>query len=404
MTLTKDNDKQLESPDFLRHLMQVCLQEYLEQEVTCHLGALPYERTDERRGHRNGYKPRQLNTRVGKLLLSVPQTRDGSFSTELFERYQRSEKALIVCLQQMVIQGVATRRVAKITESLCGLDFSKSQVSAICKQLDGEIQSWLNRPLEEPYPYVFVDARYNKIRRDHKVESNGVLIAKGVNSQGKRDFLGVQVCNTENETTWSDFFESLTQRGLKGVRLVISDAHGGLVNTIEKHFPGTQWQRCQAHFKKNIMDKVRPRDKAWVKGRLDDIFLAPDKATGFVRLQQLVAELAERYPGVADLLDAECEDALACLNFPQEHRKRIRTTNGLERFNQEIKRRTSVIRIFPNRESALRLIGALCMEQAEEWLTGKQYLDMSLLDSVDQEQEAELRQDPAESGVKVAAA
>ena len=275
----------------------------------------------------------------------MPQTRDGSYSTELFERYRRSEKALIVCLQQMVIQGVATRRVAKITESLCGLDFSRSQVSAICKRLDGEIWSWLNRPLDEPYPYVFVDARYEKIRRDHKVESNGVLIARGVNAQGKRDLLGVQVCNPENDTTWLDFFESLIQRGLQGVLLVISDAHGGLVSAIERHFPGTQWQRCQVHFKKNVLDKVRNRDKAWVKGRLDDIFLAPDKQTALGRLQQLVADLAGKYPGLAELLETECEDALACLNFPAQHRRRIRTTNGLERFNQEIKRRTRIIRI-----------------------------------------------------------
>ncbi len=367
----------------------------MEQEVSVHLGTLPYERTDDRRGHRNGYKPRQLTTRADKLVLSVPQTRDGSFSTELFERYQRSEKALIVCLQQMVIQGVATRRVAKITESLCGLDFSRSQVSAICKRLDGEIWSWLNRPLDEPYPYVFVDARYEKIRRDHKVESNGVLIAKGVNAQGKRDLLGVQVCNTENETTWSDFFQQLVGRGLRGVLLVISDAHGGLVKAIERHFPGTQWQRCQVHFKKNILDKVRNKDKAWVKGRLDDIFLAVDKHTALDRLQLMVADLAGKYPGLAELLETECEDALACLNFPTQHRRRIRTTNGLERFNQEIKRRTRIIRIFPNQESALRLIGALCMEQSEEWLTGKQYLDMSLLEEVNHEQGAELRLDVA---------
>ncbi len=391
MTQTKSNDKQLESPDFLRRLVQTYLQEYLEQEMAVHLGALPYERTESRRGHRNGTKPRQLNTRVGKLFLSVPQTRDSSFSTELFERYQRSEKALIACLQQMVIQGVATRKVTKITESLCGLDFSRSQVSAICKQLDGEIQSWLNRSLDEPYPYIFVDARYEKIRRDHKVESNGVLIAKGVNAQGKRDLLGVQVCNTENETTWSDFFQHLVDRGLRGVLLVISDAHGGLVSAIEKHFPGTQWQRCQVHFKKNILDKVRNRDKTWVKGRLDDIFMAVDKHTALNRLQQLVADLTEKYPRLADLLETECEDALACLNFPSQHRRRIRTTNGLERFNQEIKRRTRIIRIFPNRNSALRLIGALCMEQSEEWLTGRQYLDMTLLEKPNQEKEAEPR-------------
>ena len=172
---------------------------------------------------------------------------------------------------------------------------------------------------------------------------------------------------------------------------MISDANGGLVSAIEKHFPGTQWQRCQVHFKKNILDKVRNRDKTWVKGRLDDIFMAVDKHTALDRLQQLVADLTEKYPRLADLLETECEDALACLNFPSQHRRRIRTTNGLERFNQEIKRRTRIIRIFPNRNSALRLIGALCMEQSEEWLTGRQYLDMTLLEKPNQEKEAEPR-------------
>jgi len=191
------------------------LQEYLDQEMSHHLNALPYERTGSRRGHHNGYKPRQLNTRVGKLFLSVPQDREGSFSTELFDRYQRSEKALIACLQQMVIKGVATRKVKKITESLCGLTFSKSQVSEIVKKLDTEIQAWLNRPLDDEYPYVFVDARYNRVRRDHKVESHAVLIAKGVNKEGKRDIIGVDVCNKENETNWSMFFNGLKKRHLQ---------------------------------------------------------------------------------------------------------------------------------------------------------------------------------------------
>ena len=395
MTHSENNHIKLESPDFLRHIVESFIQEYLEQEMAAHLGALPYERTEERRGHRNGTKPRGLNTRVGKLKLFVPQTRDGSYSTELFERYQRSEKALIACLQQMVLQGVSTRKVRKITESMCGLDFSKSQVSAICQKLDGEIQAWLNRPLDQAYPYIIVDARYNKIRRDHRVESNAVLIAKGVNSEGKRELIGANVCNTENKTSWSDFFESLVQRGLTGVLLVISDAHSGLVQAVEKHFPGTQWQRCQVHFKKNLMDRVRNRDKAWLKHRLNDIFMATDKDTALDRLQQLVGDLADKYPDVAHLLATDCEDALACLNFPVQHRRRIRTTNSLERFNQEIKRRTRIIRIFPNRDSALRLIGALCMEQSEEWLTGKRYLDMTLLKNLDQAEEKELRQGAA---------
>lgn len=380
MTHKKNTEKRIDNPEFLRELIQTYLQEYLEQERAHYLGALPYERTSSRKGYRNGYKPRQFNTRVGKLFLSIPQTRDGSFSTELFERYQRSERALLSCLQEMVIKGVATRKVRKITEALCGLAFSKSQVSDICKRLDTQIQSWLNRSLDEEYPYLFVDARYEKIRRDHRVESHAILIAVGINSHGKRDILGVEVCNGENETNWSQFLNKLVERGLKGVRLVISDAHSGLVSAVERYFPGCQWQRCQVHFKKNIMDKVRNKDKPWIKERLNDIFSAPDKQTGFHRLQKLIEELTDRYPDAAYLLETGGEDALTCLNFPVEHRRRIRTTNGLERLNQEIKRRTWIIRIFPNRNSAHRLIGALCMEQAEEWTTGRQYLEMSLLE------------------------
>jgi transposase-like protein len=280
----------------------------------------------------------------------------------------------------MVIKGVATRKVKRITESLCGLSFSKSQVSDICQKLDTEIQGWLNRPLDDEYPYVLVDARYEKVRRDHKIESHAILIAVGVSKSGKRDILGVAVCNEENETNWSLFFKSLKERGLKGVLLVISDAHRGLVVAIEENFPGCQWQRCQVHFKKNILDKVRNKDKTWVKKKLDDIFFAPDKETGLERLQMFVRELSEKYPDAADILEEGGEDALTCLNFPVQHQRRIRTTNSLERFNQEIKRRTRVVRIFPNRNAALRLIGALCMEQAEEWITGRQYLDMRLLE------------------------
>jgi len=382
-------DKILDNPGFLKQLVQTFLQEYLEQEVAAHLGAEPYERTPERNGHRNGYKGRQLNTRVGRLQLSVPQVREGSFNTELFERYQRSEQALINCLQQMVIQGVSTRRVRKVTEELCGLSFSKSQVSEISKQLDSEIQAWLNRALEDEYPYVYVDARYEKVRRDHRVESHAVLIAKGVNWDGKRDILGVNVCNGENETNWSEFFESLHERGLTGVQLLISDAHEGLVKALARTFPGCEWQRCQVHFKRNVLDKVRVKDRSGIKEELDHVFAAGDKATGLERLQMLVETLSQTYPDLADLLERECEDTLSCLNYPRQHRRRICSTNGLERFNEEIRRRTRVIRIFPNRNACMRLVGALCMEQAEEWQTGRRYLDMELLGAETQETEME---------------
>lgn len=387
-------EKVLDNQSFLKQIVQTFLQEYLEQEVAAHLGAEPYERTPDRNGHRNGYKSRQLNTRVGRLQLSVPQVREGSFNTELFQRYQRSEQALINCLQQMVIQGVSTRRVRKVTEELCGLSFSKSQVSEISKQLDQEIQSWLNRPLEDDYPYVYVDAMYEKVRRDHRVESNAVLIAKGVNRNGHRDILGVDVCNGENDTNWSEFFESLHERGLSKPALLISDAHEGLVKALTKTFPGTEWQRCQVHFRKNVMDKVRVRDKAQVKEQLNHVFAAPDKTEGLKRLHEMVEKLSQSYPSVADMLEKHAEDTLSCLNYPVSHRRRISSTNGLERYNEEIRRRTRVIRIFPNRNACMRLIGALCMEQAEEWMTGRKYLNM---DVSDQEPETKVEQEKMET-------
>ncbi len=380
-------EKYIDDPDFLRSLVQTFLQEYLEAEISEHLGAGKHERVSSRVGHRNGYKPRRLNTRVGKLFLDVPQDRESTFRTELFERYQRSEKALILSLQEMVIQGVSTRKVQKITKELCGTIFSKSCVSDWCKRLDDEIGAWLNRPLEMAYPYLIVDARYEKVRRDHKVESNGVLIVKGINEEGYRDLLAVEVVNTENVSNWGDLFSRLLDRGLHGVRLVISDNHKGLKQAIDRYFQGCSWQRCQTHFMKNVLDKVRPKDKARVKQMLREVFDASDSKAAWKRLQNMVEMLRTTYPNLSEFLEEECEDTLANFNFPVEHRKRIRTTNSLERLNQEIKRRTRVIRIFPNAESCLRLISALCIEQSEEWLTGKIYLDMNLFENEEVKEE-----------------
>ena len=380
-------DKYINDPDFLRSLVQTFLQEYLEAEIADHLGAGKHERVSSRSGHRNGYKPRRLNTRVGKLFLDVPQDRESTFRTELFERYQRSEKALMLSLQEMVIQGVSTRKVQKITKELCGTTFSKSCVSDWCKRLDDEIGAWLNRPLELAYPYLIVDARYEKVRRDHKVESNGVLIVKGINEEGYRDLLAVEVVNTENVSNWGDLFSRLIDRGLHGVRLVISDNHKGLRQAIDRYFQGCSWQRCQTHFMKNVLDKVRPKDKAHVKQMLREVFDAPDYHTAWERLENMVEMLRTTYPNLSVFLEEQCEDTLACFSFPVEHGKRIRTTNSLERLNQEIKRRTRVIRIFPNAESCLRLISALCIEQSEEWLTGKIYLDMNLFENEEVKEE-----------------
>lgn len=382
-----NQDKFIDDPDFLRSIVQTFLQEYLEAEISEHLRAGKHERVSSRLGHRNGYKPRRLNTRIGKLFLDIPQDRESTFRTKLFERYQRSEKALILSLQEMVIQGVSTRKVQAITKELCGTTFSKSCVSDWCQKLDDEIGTWLNRPLELAYPYLIVDARYEKVRRDHKVESHGVLIVKGINELGLREILAVEVVNTENVSNWGDLFSKLIDRGLHGVQLVISDNHKGLTRAIDRYFQGCSWQRCQTHFMKNVLDKVRPKDKARVKQMLREVFDASDYHMAWERLESMVEMLRTTYPNLSVFLEEECEYTLACFNYPVEHRKRIRTTNSLERLNQEIKRRTRVIRIFPNAESCLRLISALCIEQSEEWLTGNIYLNMNLLINEEVEEE-----------------
>lgn len=368
-----------ESNNPFKDMLEFMVQRTLEHEMTEHLGAKPYERTGERKGHRNGYKPRTLITRVGTLNLLVPQDRDGTFSTSLFERYQRSEKALVTTLMQMYLQGVSTRKVAKVTEELVGRSFSSSLVSKLVKGLDGELAAWRKRRLEGEYPYLIVDARYEKVRDNHKIVSQGVLIVSGVNADGHREILAVKVADTENETTWSNLFKDLKDRGVRGVILVISDDHKGIKAAVSRQFQGAAWQRCQCHFSKNMLDIAPKASKATLKAELHAIYDAADSVMAHRLLAETIARWQDIRPEVALKLDEEAEDVLACFNFPAEHRKRIRTTNSLERLNQELKRRTRVVRIFPDRDSCLRLASALCVEHSEEWLTGRRYLDMELL-------------------------
>ncbi len=371
----------LDDPGFLREIVERSLQALLEEEMTAHLGAERYERSGERRGYRNGSKPRTLTTRVGTLELLVPQDRDGTFSTELFSRYQRTEQALVVSLMEMYIQGVSTRKVAAITEALCGTRFSKSQVSALTNRLDTALQAWRERPLTAPsYPYLWVDARYEHVRIDGRVVSQGVLLVSGVRGDdGKREILGVLVADTESEATYQALFRSLKTRGLSGVQLVISDDHTGLQAAIQRQFQGAGWQRCQVHFTRNLTGQVAATKRRDLAAGLREVFTAPTLA----QAQASAAALADRWrvhhPRVADQLEEELEECLACLAFPPEHRVRIRTTNTLERLNQELKRRTRVVRIFPNRDSCLRLVSALAMEQSDEWISGRRYLDVSRL-------------------------
>jgi putative transposase len=372
----------LDDPAFLREIVERMLQEFLEAEMTEHVGAAPYERTTERKGHRNGHKPRTLRTRVGTLNLFVPQDREGTFSTRLFSRYQRNEKALVLALMEMYVEGISTRKVKDVTEKLCGASFSKSLVSSLAARLDSELQAWRSRPLEaEAYPYLFVDARYEKVRVDHRIVSQGVLIVSAVRApDGFREILGVEVADTESEATYQELFRSLKERGLSGVELVISDDHEGLKTAIFRHFQGASWQRCQVHYARNLLGMVGYAKRKDLAAQLRAIFAATSRDTALRLASELADRWRESHPKVAEHLEEHVEECLSCLVFPESHRRRIRTTNGQERLNQEIKRRSRVVRIFPNRQACLRLVTALCIEQSEEWETGRRYLDMGELE------------------------
>jgi putative transposase len=370
----------LNDPGFLKEIVREVLQQVLEAEMTRHIGAAPYERTDERRGYRNGYKERTLKTRVGTIELLVPKDREGTFSTALFARYQRNEKALVLALMEMYVEGVSTRKVTEVTQALCGTSFSKSLISRLAGDLDAELERWRNRPLEaEAYPYVFVDARYEKVRIDGRVLGEGVLIITAVRDDGFREILAVDVADTESEATYQELFRSLKARGLSGVELVVSDDHEGLKAAISRHLQGARWQRCQVHYARNLLKMVGKSKRKELGEGLRGIFAAPDRQTALDLAERLADRWRQSHPRVAEHIEEHIEECLSCLYFPESHRRRIRTTNGLERLNQEIKRRTTVVRIFPNWEACLRLVTALAMEQSEEWVTGRRYLDVEEL-------------------------
>ncbi len=373
----------LDDPGFLKEIVERVLQELLEAEMTEHVGAAPYERAENRTGHRNGHKPRTLRTRVGTLNLAVPQDREGTFSTRLFSRYQRNEKALVLALMEMYVEGVSTRKVKDVTEALCGTSFSKSLVSSLAGRLDAELEAWRTRRLEaEAYPYLFVDARYEKARVGHRIVSQGVLIVSGVRApDGLREIIAVEVADTESEASYHELFRSLKGRGLSGVELVVSDDHEGLKAAIFRHFQGASWQRCQVHYARNLLGMVSFAKRKDLAADLRAIFAATSREQALGMASAVARRWREKgSEKVGEHLEEHVEECLTCLAFPESHRRRIRTTNGPERLNQEIKRRTRVVRIFPNREACLRLVTALAVEQSEEWVTGRRYLDMGDLE------------------------
>lgn len=358
-------------------LLESILNQVFKAQATDQLHAENYERTDERKDYRNGTYVRSLTTRVGSLTLHVPRFRNGQFSTELFARYQRSEQALILSLMEMVVQGVSTRKVTQITEELCGTEFSKSTVSELCKNLDPLVDSWNHRPLHNEYPFLIVDALYLKVREDGRVRSRGLMIATGVNLEGYREMLGMMIADTESEAAWGEFFAHLKQRGLRGVDLITSDHHGGLVKAIKQHFQGVSWQRCQTHFMKNILNATPKALRNEVKAHVRSIYEAADKDSARKSLLQTLDLFQEKAPKAMQILEDGIEDATAVLELPANYRIKTRTTNAVERLNSEIRRRERVIRIFPNRDSVVRLIGALLMEQDEKWSVGRKFYNMN---------------------------
>jgi putative transposase len=365
--------------DFLKPLVQKVVQEVLEAEMEETVGAAKGQRSEQRCGYRSGYYGRGLITRVGKLELRVPQDRQGRFNTEVFERYQRSEKALVSTLSEMYIQGVSTRKVKAITEELCGHAFSASTVSAINKKLDRELAVFSERPLEQPYPYLILDARYEKVRIDGVIRSQAVLVALGINWEGRREVLAVELANRESRNSWKDFIVALKMRGLRGVELAITDSHEGLKAALEEVLPEAAWQRCYVHFLRNALDYL-PRkgdddcltELRWLYDRRSLEEAQRDLSAWIERWQ-------DRYARLTSWVEENIEQTLTYYRWPGQHHKHLRSTNMLERLNQELKRRTFVIRIFPNQASCLRLVRALAVEVHENWIEQHRYLNMELL-------------------------
>ena len=374
-----------------KYILETVFNKLLEREMDKHISAKKYERTEERSGHRNGYRERKLYTRVGTLELRVPRDRDGNFSTEIFNKFQRSEKALVLTLQQMYLDGVSTRKAKKITEKLCGTSFSKDQVSKLVGELDEELEDWRERSLDEgeedpdeeedsgvSFPYLIIDATYEKVRENGRIRDRAALMVAGIDTNGHRQFLGTYTKASESESSWSEVFTHLIKRGLDptSVKYIVSDKHTGMRKAIARFFPQAAWQRCQTHYQRNAKSKITGKEETKaLHNHLRDVFNSPNSDTALARAEKLIEFYGDKYPDLADWLEETIHETLTVFEIPEKHRRRLRTNNCIERFNEEIKRRTKVIRIFPNRESLLRLVTALCMEQSEEWITGRRYVN-----------------------------
>lgn len=360
----------------LPELIRIVINAAMQAERQQYLRAAPYQHTPDRRGHANGFKPKRVKTRLGELRLDVPQVREGGFYPEALEKGQRSERALTLTLAEMYVQGVSTRKVTAIVEQLCGSSVSSSVVSRAVALLDETLEAWRNRPLGE-FPYVFLDARYEKVRQNGQIRDAAILIAVGVGLEGKRQVLGVSVSLSEHEVHWRNFLQSLVARGLNSVQLITSDDHSGLKAARLAVFGGVPWQRCQFHLQQNAGAHVpRQEMRKQVAEELRTIFNAPERHIAETYLAKTVQKYANTVPALADWLEKNIPEGLTVFSFPVSHRRRLRTANGLERLSREIKRRTRVVSIFPNEAACLRLISAVLMEIDEAWQINRVYLTL----------------------------
>ena len=366
--------------NLISEIVRLGIQNLMELERDEHIGVGNYERGEDRRSQRNGFKSRTLYTRVGTLALQVPQTRDGAFYPSILERYQRSEKALVLALAEAYLQGVSTRKMKMITEQLMGKEFSSASISRFSATLDAELDAWRERSFTKEYPYVVVDARYESARVDSKIIDIACLIALGIDSEGHRHVLGMDTAWSESGDSWDRFIGGLKERGLRGVRLFTSDDHPGIHPAIKKYYPGAVWQRCQRHFTVNVMDHAPRSKRDDLYHRLQMAWDCKEYEDARAVLDKIADDYREKYPHLADFVSEHAWETLGVYQAaPWEHHKRLRTSNMIERVNQELKRRSKVIRIFPNPESCRRLYTALLKEWHEDWAYGKIYLKMDLL-------------------------
>jgi putative transposase len=371
--------------DFLREGLKVLAEAIMELEVAAKTGAERYERTDERTTYRNGYRERDWETRVGTLELRIPKLREGSYFPSMLDPRKKAEKALSAVLQEAYVLGISTRKVDDLVKAMGLSGVSKSEVSRVCEELDEVVSAFRNRPLEAAYPYLWLDATYLKVRENGRVVSMAMVVAVAVRATGEREVLGHDLGPAEDGAFWLSFLRSLVARGLRGVQLVVSDAHSGLRQSIPAVFGGAAWQRCRVHFMRNVGAVVPKSALPVVTGMIRTIFAQPDSASALAQVRQVVTSLESRYPKAAALIEEANEDVLAYMAFPSEHHRQLHSTNTLERLNKEIKRRSDVVGIFPNREAALRLVGAILAEQNDEWVVGKRYFSQESMAKLSQQ-------------------